>query len=256
MGCERIGLGDVRVVFLLREIAEGHRNRLGPCLEIARGYSGDGAESFITFAGPNAEVEHVAIFGCGPEGDILRIENALGEDGCFLKFFPVNAIGGGKAEEAVFIISGHGFELLAGISVGIGIKKWGEIVGDLHLRVILDQKDIGIVAIFEGEEPELGFDPGFPVPAFGVAGEGSGGDGAMPTVIHAEEITVLDDYAIEAVSPFPGLVEGDRECRGGGIDEFVGNTREFLDEMAVEEGFASRANGQGGGVGHGAKELL
>ena len=93
MGSERIGFGDVSVVFLLRGIAERHGRRLGPCLKIGRGGFGDGAESGVTFARIDAEVEHVALFGFRPEGDVLRIENAVAINSFFLNLSPMDAVG-------------------------------------------------------------------------------------------------------------------------------------------------------------------
>lgn len=223
MRCEGVRLGDVGVVFLLRDATEGHDFRLGPCLEISRGGPGDGADPSVAFAGPYAKVEHIAVFGGGPEGDILGIEDTFGEDGFILKLAPMDAIGGGEGEETMLVVSGDGLEFFAGVGVGVGVEKGGEVVGDLHFGIIFDQNNIRIGVILEGEEAQIGFYPSLPVTTFGVAGKGSGSDGTMATIVDSKEVTIADEDDVEAVGTFPGLVEGDCDCRRGGIDEFVGD---------------------------------
>ncbi len=241
---ERVWLSDVGVIFLLRDAIEGHDFRFRPILEISRSGTGDGTKTGVAFARPNAEVEHIAVFCSGPEGDILGIKDTGGEDSFVLKFGPVDPIGGDETEEPMFVISRNGFESLAGVNVGINVEKRGEIVGDLHLGIILDQNDIGVIAIFKWEETELGLYPIFPIAALSVAGVGIGLDGTMSAVIHAEQIPIADYDDVEAVGAFPRLIEGESGGGGGGIDEFVGNPGQLIDQITIKEGLAPRADRQ------------
>jgi len=242
MGRKRIGLGDVGVVFFLGDTSEGHGFRFRPIFEIGGGGARNGAKATIAPFRPYAEVEHVAAFCRRPEGDILGIKDAGSEDGLVLKFGPMDAIGGGKAEEPVFVVTGDRLEFLAGVNVGVGVEKRGEVMGDLHLGVVLHENDIVVIAVLEGQQAEFGLHPISAVATFRVARERGGFDRTLAAVIHAEKIAVFDYDDVEAVGAFPLLIKGKGDRSGSGIDEFVGNPRQFINQVAIEERFTSCAD--------------
>ncbi len=208
--------------------------------------SGGGASDPADAVAEDAEVTDVLLFRVGPEGDVLRIESALSDDGCGLDFGPVDCVGGVECDQAGFAGAADGLVLLGGWRVGVGIEEGGEVMA----CAVMGEDDVVAGGAMDFEEAELGFSPVDAVGAFGVAGD-LGVEVMLglrhAAVIHPEFVAVLKDGEVGAVDAFPGEVGTEDDFPGGGMVEFQLGVMERFDEMFIDEEFPLGAEVDGGG---------
>ena len=182
-----------------------------------------------------------------PEGEVLRVERALGDDGLVADQRPVQAVGGLEGVQSVFrSAAASGQRLVACLrrAGGIGVFERREIVASQPVPH-------DVVGFRAGElaQAQLGLRPMDAVTAFGIADDfGVRGFAGLRVVVrspvvHPVPIAVLKDRVVGARVAFPRLVRHQHDfLRRGFLQHLPRIAAQLADQVVVDEQFPLRTD--------------
>ena len=170
-----------------------------------------------------------------PEGDILRVERALGKHWFRPQCLPVDAVGrdeGAKGALALPVDQAQGLEAFSGRHPGSRVQERREVVRPLPCPTA---DDVARQAALNRVEPEIGTRERDPVPAAGVAGDLR--DRAVhpghPAVVEVDAFAILDHGGVADEAALPGLVEAQGSIGELRVVELQAGAVAALDERLI-----------------------
>jgi len=256
MLCAEVGLRLADVDVVEQRLVAGHRRGVTPVDEVlarraAHPSHADRLPRFLVgaTAGEDAEIGRVALLGLGPEGNVLQIERALGDDRRILHFLPVDAVAGDERAKSAEFSAKSGECLITFVrrDTGTAVEKRREVVCERrHIR----EHHIVVLAAVDFVQAELRPRPANAIFGFRIAGAFAGsavGEPRVAAVIHAEfcRWLVVNHRDVSTEAAFPRLVEFQRDARRLRRVHTQRRAFHFLDQQPVREQFAAQADGYG-----------
>ncbi len=174
------------------------------------------------------------------EGEVLRIEGAIGDRGVIQQFAPMHAVRRTENAEALAVMRvGHRLEALVGGRGGIRVEEGREVV-----RADAFPDDVVFLRALELEEPGVQTLEVDAVPAFRHAAHLAGAPRAdLAAVVHQHALSVLHHGEVGGGFPLPELVQLQRDLlRHRMLKTPLDHAASTVDQEVIDEQLAPRAN--------------
>lgn len=189
-------------------VAKRHALRSGRLAEVLRRRSAHRADARVAFSGLPPQMAPVLSFGLRPEGDVLRVEHALGDERRSPHLAPAQAVGRNPSHESGLRAASESLEPLRRVDAGPRGEKRREVVGTWR-RIRKDE--VVVARAVDLDEAEVR-----PGPLESIVAEGDTRDLAIgsvparfrkPAAVEAKAFAVVDDDRAAAEGALPGPVE-------------------------------------------------
>ena len=222
-----------------------------PDEKVLRSRRPDGPHALVSAVGEVAPIRPILAARRVPEGQVLRVECAVLDDGLHAQLGlggepvrPADAVGRLERVEAARAVARERLVTRLGRAGWVGVLEGSEVV-----RHGAGGNDVVLLRSVEIKQAELGLGERQPVPALRVARELRvrlllRRLVPMPAaVIHPEPVVVREDGVVGGGVAFPRRVAGDDHVARLGLVRLECRTVELRDEEVIEKQFATRTQG-------------